>query len=103
MRSIQQCHTKRRSLAHSARSSLTTAGERSFQGRAALQVQRRRRALLRKLLLALLDLPTRDVGVAPLQLFDAPLPEWVMGRFLRSRTRLLSTSICPSWLVLVLT
>jgi 5-methylcytosine-specific restriction enzyme subunit McrC len=41
------------------------------------------RSLLRKLLLALLDLPTRDVGVASLQLFDAPLSEWVMGRFLR--------------------
>lgn len=40
------------------------------------------RKLLRKLLLALLDLPTRDVGVASLQLFDAPLSEWVMGRFL---------------------
>lgn len=41
------------------------------------------RALLRKLLLASLDLPTRDVGVASLQLFDAPLSEWVMGRFLQ--------------------
>lgn len=40
------------------------------------------RRLLRKLLLALLNLPSRDVGVAPLQVFDAPLSEWVMGRFL---------------------
>ena len=40
------------------------------------------RALLRKLLLALLDLPTREVGLASLQLFDAPLSEWVAKRFL---------------------
>lgn len=48
------------------------------------------RALLRKLLLALLDLPTRDVGAASLQLFDAPLSEWVMGRFLQE----LDTLVC---------
>lgn len=40
------------------------------------------RALLRKLLMSLLDLPKRDVGVASLQLYDAPLSEWVMGQFL---------------------
>lgn len=40
------------------------------------------RALLRKLLLAQLDLPTREMGLAPLALFDAPLSEWVMRRFL---------------------
>ena len=42
------------------------------------------RALLRKLLLALLELPTREVGTADLQLFDAPLSEWVMHRFLHA-------------------
>ncbi len=43
------------------------------------------RALLRKLLLALMDLvPTRDAGAAVLQLFDAPLSEWVMQQFLQA-------------------
>jgi len=43
------------------------------------------RALLRKLLLALMDLvPTRDAGAAALQLFDAPLSEWVMQQFLQA-------------------
>ncbi|MCX2862267.1 McrC family protein [Paucibacter sp. PLA-PC-4] len=51
------------------------------------------RALLRKLLLALLDLPTRDVGVASLQLFDAPLSEWVMGRFLQELDTLVSRGL----------
>jgi 5-methylcytosine-specific restriction enzyme subunit McrC len=40
------------------------------------------RALLRKLVLAFLDLPNRDVGVASLQLFNAPLSEWVMRCYL---------------------
>ena len=51
------------------------------------------RALLRKLLLALLDLPTRDVGVASVQLFDAPLSEWVMGRFLQELDTLVSRGL----------
>lgn len=51
------------------------------------------RTLLRKLLLALLDLPTRDVGVATLQLFDAPLSEWVMGRFLQELDTLVSRGL----------
>jgi len=51
------------------------------------------RLLLRKLLLALLDLPTRDVGVASLQLFDAPLSEWVMGRFLQELDTLVSRGL----------
>jgi 5-methylcytosine-specific restriction enzyme subunit McrC len=42
------------------------------------------RGLLRKLVLASLDLPTRDVGEASLQRFDAPLSEWVIGRFLQA-------------------
>lgn len=52
------------------------------------------RALLRKLLLALLDLPTREVGAASLQLFDAPLSEWVMGRFLQELDTLVSRGLC---------
>lgn len=51
------------------------------------------RALLRKLLLALLDLPTREVGAASLQLFDAPLSEWVMGRFLQELDTLVSRGL----------
>lgn len=51
------------------------------------------RALLRKLLLALLDLPARDVGEASLQLFDAPLSEWVMGRFLAELDTLVSCGL----------
>lgn len=51
------------------------------------------RLLLRKLLLALLDLPARNVGVASLQLFDAPLSEWVMGRFLQELDSLVSRGL----------
>lgn len=42
------------------------------------------RALLRKLLLAMLDIPARELGPAALQLFDAPLSEWVMHQFLQA-------------------
>jgi 5-methylcytosine-specific restriction enzyme subunit McrC len=38
------------------------------------------RALLRRMIQASLDLPTREVGAADLQHFDAPLSEWVIGR-----------------------
>jgi len=41
------------------------------------------RTLLRKMLAAVFDLPTRDVGTASVQVFDAPLSEWVMQQFLR--------------------
>lgn len=51
------------------------------------------RALLRKLLLAFLDLPARDVGPASLQLFDAPLSEWVMGQFLDELDTLVSRGL----------
>ena len=40
------------------------------------------RRLLRKLLVAMLDLSPREAGVASLMLFNAPLSEWVMRRFL---------------------
>jgi 5-methylcytosine-specific restriction enzyme subunit McrC len=51
------------------------------------------RVLLRKLLLALLDLPTREVGAASLQLFDAPLSEWVMREFLQHLDALVSRGL----------
>lgn len=51
------------------------------------------RALLRKLLLAQLDLSPRDVGPAAVQLFDAPLTEWVMQRFLAALDALLSRGL----------
>lgn len=40
------------------------------------------RALLRKIIQATMNLPTRNVGAASLDLFDAPLSEWVMRQFL---------------------
>lgn len=40
------------------------------------------RALLRKMIQATMNLPTRNVGAASLELFDAPLSEWVMRHFL---------------------
>lgn len=40
------------------------------------------RNLLRKLIQAALSLKPRQVSVAGLELFDAPLTEWVMGQFL---------------------
>ncbi|WP_122709381.1 McrC family protein [Pseudomonas viridiflava] len=40
------------------------------------------RALLKRMIQKSLDLPTRKVGAAALQRFDAPLTEWVMSSFL---------------------
>ena len=40
------------------------------------------RALLRKLIQTALSLKPRQVSVTSLQLYDAPLTEWVMGQFL---------------------
>lgn len=51
------------------------------------------RALLRKMLSAHLDLPPREVGPAHLQVFAAPLTEWVMGRFLAALDALLSRGL----------
>ena len=47
------------------------------------------RLLLRKLLLASLNVSARDVGPAALQLFNAPLSEWVIHQFLRELETLL--------------
>lgn len=51
------------------------------------------RRLLRKLLEAVLELRPREVGAAALQLFDAPLSEWVMGRFLAELDTLVSRGL----------
>jgi 5-methylcytosine-specific restriction enzyme subunit McrC len=51
------------------------------------------RALLRKLLLALLDTSSRTTESAALQLFDAPLSEWVMQQFLRALDALLARGL----------
>ncbi|WP_323158977.1 McrC family protein [Pseudomonas viridiflava] len=40
------------------------------------------RALLKRMIQKSLDLPSRKVGAAALQRFDAPLTEWVMSSFL---------------------
>jgi 5-methylcytosine-specific restriction enzyme subunit McrC len=51
------------------------------------------RTLLRKLLLSMLEMPAREVGQAPLMLFDAPLSEWVMRRFLDELDTLLKRGL----------
>jgi 5-methylcytosine-specific restriction enzyme subunit McrC len=51
------------------------------------------RALLRRMIQASLDLPTREVGAADLQSFDAPLSEWVMGRFLLALDHLINRGL----------
>lgn len=48
----------------------------------------RSRALLRKLIAHALQLKPREASVASLELFDAPLSEWVMGQFLAELDRL---------------
>lgn len=42
----------------------------------------RSRALLRQMIQSSLDLPVREAGQANLELFDAPLSEWLIGKFL---------------------
>lgn len=51
------------------------------------------RALLRRMIQASLNLPTREVGTADLQSFDAPLSEWLMGRFLLATDHLLKRGL----------
>jgi 5-methylcytosine-specific restriction enzyme subunit McrC len=51
------------------------------------------RALLRKMIQATLDLPTREVDEAALERFDAPLSEWVMRRFLAELDHLIKRGI----------
>lgn len=51
------------------------------------------RALLRKMIQTALDLPSREVGQAALELFDAPLSEWVMREFLQALDQLLKRGV----------
>lgn len=51
------------------------------------------RALLRKLVSAQLEVSPREVGTASIQLFNAPLTEWVMRRFLTALETLLSRGL----------
>jgi len=51
------------------------------------------RALLRKMIQAALNLPTRNAGVAALELYDAPLSEWVIRRFLEELDYLVKRGI----------
>ena len=51
------------------------------------------RNLLQRMIAASFDLPTREVGAADLQLFNAPLTEWIMGRFLAALERIVKTGI----------
>lgn len=51
------------------------------------------RTLLRRMIQASLNLPAREVGAASLQRFDAPLTEWVMGRFLEALDHLVKRGI----------
>lgn len=51
------------------------------------------RALLRKLIAAAIDLPTREVGAADLAKFDVPLSEWVMSRFTQALDHLVKRGV----------
>lgn len=51
------------------------------------------RALLRKLIQAALSLKPRQVSVTGLELFDAPLSEWVMGQFLNELDLLIKRGV----------
>ena len=54
---------------------------------------RESRALLRCMIQASLKLPSREVGAASLQRFDAPLTEWVIARFLEALDHLIKRGI----------
>lgn len=51
------------------------------------------RALLCRMIQAALDLPSREVGAADIELFDAPLSEWVAGQFLRELDHLVKRGL----------
>lgn len=51
------------------------------------------RAMLRKMVASLLDLPAKEAGVAALEHFDVPLTEWVMGQFLLTLQRLVQQGL----------
>lgn len=54
---------------------------------------RQSRALLCRMIQKSLKLPAREVGTANLERFDAPLSEWVMGRFLESLDQLIKRGL----------
>jgi 5-methylcytosine-specific restriction enzyme subunit McrC len=56
------------------------------------------RALLRRMIAAAMDLPVRDADEASLQIFDAPLSEWVMGRFLAALDHLIKRGLRSDYL-----
>lgn len=51
------------------------------------------RGLLRKMLPCALDLATRDVNTASIELFKSPLTEWVMQKFLQSLDHLVKLGV----------
>ena len=51
------------------------------------------RALLLKMLTCALNLPTREVGKAHLQLFRAPLSEWIISQFLQALDHLVKRGV----------
>jgi 5-methylcytosine-specific restriction enzyme subunit McrC len=51
------------------------------------------RRLVRKMISAAMDLPVRQVNETELQTFDAPLSEWVMGRFLYALNHLVKRGV----------
>jgi 5-methylcytosine-specific restriction enzyme subunit McrC len=51
------------------------------------------RAMLRKMIMALLDLPAKEAGEAVLERFDVPLSEWVMRQYLLALQRLVQRGL----------
>lgn len=54
---------------------------------------RQSRALLRRMIMASLDLQSRETRVASLELFDAPLSEWVIRSFLDALDQLIKRGV----------
>lgn len=51
------------------------------------------RTMLRKMVMALLDLPAKEAGEAALERFDVPLTEWVMRQYLLTLQRLVQRGL----------
>lgn len=51
------------------------------------------RSLLRKMIQAALDIKPREAGVSALEVFNAPLSEWVMGQFLLALDHLIKRGV----------
>ena len=56
------------------------------------------RALRRRMISTAMDLPAREADEASLQRFDAPLSEWVMGRFLTALDHLVKRGVRSDYL-----